>query len=189
MKDTLNRGSQARLIAAGSTAAVAVVAAVGCNIFAPGLAALLVGNAFAGIHGIALTNASLALLGGGSLAVGGFGVAGGTAVLTGGGALMGLLGSGAISTASIMYNTSSSYVLAECAKMLTVSKYSVEGLYGRDELAKNILAFMQNRIDEIKTELLTDTALKSNKEQEKQLNDCVLYLERSCTELKKILEE
>lgn len=41
------------------------------------------GTAIAGLHGIAATNATLAFLGGGSLAVGGLGIAGGTAVLGG----------------------------------------------------------------------------------------------------------
>ncbi len=39
-----------------------------------------------GLSGAALTSASLAFIGGGSLAVGGMGMAGGIAILTGGGA-------------------------------------------------------------------------------------------------------
>ena len=72
----------------------------------------------AGLHGAALTNASLALIGGGSLAVGGLGIAGGTAIITGGGALLGMIGTGAVS-AITMVLTSKEFALNECAKLLT----------------------------------------------------------------------
>ncbi len=61
--------------------------------FAPGIAVLLAGDMVAGLSGIALTNASLAFVGGGAMAAGGFGMAGGATLITGGGALLGMFGS------------------------------------------------------------------------------------------------
>lgn len=54
---------------------------------------IFAGCGYAGLYGAALTNASLAAIGGGSLAAGGLGMAGGTAILTAGGALLGIAGS------------------------------------------------------------------------------------------------
>ena len=64
-------------IGAGALAAAGAYGAVGT------LAAASTGTAIAGLSGAAATNATLAWLGGGSLAAGGFGMAGGMAVLGG----------------------------------------------------------------------------------------------------------
>ena len=65
-----------------------IVATAGA--FAPKIAVLLVGTKFAGLSGAALTSACLAYLGGGAIAVGGYGMAGGTIAIVGGGAALGL---------------------------------------------------------------------------------------------------
>lgn len=64
-------------LAAGTLAGIAAYGGVGV------LATASTGTAIAGLSGAAATNATLAWLGGGSLAAGGLGVAGGTAVLGG----------------------------------------------------------------------------------------------------------
>lgn len=64
-------------LAAGTLAGVAAYGGVGA------FAAASTGTAIAGLSGVAATNATLAWLGGGSLAAGGLGVAGGAAVLGG----------------------------------------------------------------------------------------------------------
>ena len=87
--------------------------------FAPQIAVMLAGSSVAGLYGVALTNASLALRGGGSLAVGGMGIAGGTAIITGGGALLGIIGSGAATISSVTLLSSKNYVLNECAKLIS----------------------------------------------------------------------
>ena len=77
------------------TAAITLATVATAGLFAPAIAATLVGSNFAGLSGAALTSACLAYLGGGAIAVGGFGMAGGTAVIVGGGAILGLgVGSG-----------------------------------------------------------------------------------------------
>ncbi|MCI9263250.1 MAG: hypothetical protein HFF06_01605 [Oscillospiraceae bacterium] len=106
------------LIGTGATLAVTIATSGLAWTFAPGIATTIAGSAVAGLHGAALTNASLALIGGGSLAVGGLGIAGGTAIITGGGALLGMIGTGAVS-AITMVLTSKEFALNECAKLLT----------------------------------------------------------------------
>lgn len=60
------------------------------GMFAPKIAAFLVGSQFTGLSGAALTNACLAYIGGGAVAAGGLGMTGGTAVIVGGSAILGL---------------------------------------------------------------------------------------------------
>ncbi|MBE6097963.1 MAG: hypothetical protein E7198_09235 [Schwartzia succinivorans] len=70
-------GSMAAGLAGGGVAALGAYGAVGL------LATASTGTAITALSGAAATNATLAWLGGGSLAAGGFGVAGGTAILGG----------------------------------------------------------------------------------------------------------
>lgn len=75
MKETIGAGVTS--LGAGGLAGLAAYGAVGT------FAAASTGTAIAGLSGVAATNATLAWLGGGSLAAGGFGMAGGMAVLGG----------------------------------------------------------------------------------------------------------
>lgn len=103
-----------------AVAAVATIATGGLAwAFAPQIAVALAGGSFIGLHGAALTSASLAAIGGGSLAVGGLGMAGGTAIIAGSGALLGVAGSGAASLSSLMLMASKDYAQNECAKLMT----------------------------------------------------------------------
>lgn len=70
-------GGTAGALGSGALAGLAAYGSVGL------LASASTGTAIAGLSGAAATNATLAWLGGGSLAAGGFGIAGGTAVLGG----------------------------------------------------------------------------------------------------------
>lgn len=72
-------GVKAALVAGGSGAATGAVAFGAVGAFA----SASTGTAIATLHGVAATNATLAFLGGGSLATGGLGMAGGVAVLGG----------------------------------------------------------------------------------------------------------
>ena len=90
--------------------------------FAPTIAVALAGGAFPGLYGAALTNASLAFFGGGSLAAGGFGMAGGSAVIAGGGALLGMGGSGAVANIAVARGIMNSLEVSQLAKLLTYSK-------------------------------------------------------------------
>lgn len=107
-----------------ATAAVGTTVVLGSAafIFAPAIAVALAGGTLPGLYGAALTNASLALFGGGSLAAGGLGMAGGTAVITGGGALIGLTGSStalALADAALFTNEIRTKYFA---KLLTYAK-------------------------------------------------------------------
>ena len=70
-------GGGAAALGSGALAGMAAYGSVGL------LGAASTGTAISGLSGVAATNATLAWLGGGSLATGGFGIAGGTAVLGG----------------------------------------------------------------------------------------------------------
>ncbi|SFC44032.1 hypothetical protein SAMN04488102_1074 [Alkalibacterium subtropicum] len=72
------------------TAVITILTVATAGALAPKIAVILVGSHFAGLHGAALTAASLAYLGGGAVAAGGAGVAGGTMTIVGGGAILGL---------------------------------------------------------------------------------------------------
>ena len=65
-------------------AEVVIVSLFTAGTFAPQIAVALVGSHFAGLSGVALTNACLAYLGGGAIALGGAGIAGGTIAIVGG---------------------------------------------------------------------------------------------------------
>ena len=109
-------GNRKRVAAAAvATLAVTAATAGGALFFAPEIAVLIAGDAVVGLSGAALTSASLAFVGGGSLAVGGMGMAGGTAILTGGGALLGLAGSGVTTAATVAVQSSESFVQSECS--------------------------------------------------------------------------
>ncbi len=73
--------SAAKSVAAGTFSGIAVGA--GAALGTASFAAASTGTAIAGLSGAAATNATLAWLGGGSLAAGGFGMAGGMVVLGG----------------------------------------------------------------------------------------------------------
>ncbi|WP_273382182.1 hypothetical protein [Actinobacillus porcinus] len=79
--DMKKLGSALESIAGGSLAGLA--AAGGTYLGVGTFAAASTGTAISGLSGAAATNATLAWLGGGSIASGGFGIAGGTAVLGG----------------------------------------------------------------------------------------------------------
>lgn len=117
-------GSVKKTVVGGVAAVAAAAATAGAAFYlapaiAPTLAGVLGFNA-AALHGAALTSASLAFLGGGALAVGGAGMAGGTTLIVGGGALLGAIGgSGASAATSMALATNGSYVLNECAKLVT----------------------------------------------------------------------
>ena len=105
-----------------AVAGTAVVAGGAAFAFAPAIAVALAGGAFPGLYGAALTNASLAFFGGGSLAAGGLGMAGGSAVIAGGGALLGLTGSGTVAGLAAAGFIPDELQVSYLAKILTYSR-------------------------------------------------------------------
>ena len=149
---------------------------------------LIAGEAVVGLHGAALTGASLAFVGGGSLAAGGLGMAGGTAIITGGGALLGLAGSGGISAAAMLMSTSSEYWVRQCAKLLTYSKCTLhDTLVDRTALtglSRQIEYVLKNTNEEFNA--LKKEKNDLDKDYLKNLGRICGYLEKVHTELQKL---
>ena len=147
-------GNRKRVAAAAvATLAVTAATAGGALFFAPEIAVLIAGDAVVGLSGAALTSASLAFVGGGSLAVGGMGMAGGTAILTGGGALLGLAGSGVTTAATVAVQSSESFVQSECSKLLAFCSEIAVKKYGRYDIASLAQQGMQNCAEELRAEI------------------------------------
>lgn len=183
--------NQTQKMIVGVSASVAAGVATGglAWAFAPKIAVLIAGHSFVGIYGAALTNASLAYLGGGALAIGGLGMAGGTAVVTGGGTLLGLLGTGAISLSTLAVLSSKAYVLNECAKLMTFCEcVLIEKMHDTESVSE-----IQNGIfkltDELKFEIEkndTKTSNKEEKEKYKAQKESLVLLERCRSAIEQI---
>ncbi len=177
-------GKKIRALAGGTVVTVGLGATALFS--APAIAVALMGSSFAGLHGAALTSACLTALGGGSLAVGGFGMAGGTALVTGGGALIGLATSGAATL--LVGQTSSEQMIDNCAKIATFSKTTlVKSVEGRKTISvmsyklKELSYRMQQRLEQIKAEKNPhDKELISN------MTKNISILERTSKELSEI---
>lgn len=158
-----------------STTAVATAITGGLGwAFAPQIATIIAGDAVAGLSGAALTSASLAFVGGGSLAAGGLGMAGGTAILTGGGALIGLASSSATTFANVITNVSNTFILEECAKLLTYCKcWLIEKCNDIENVHK-----IQECIEQTIFQLEEKYSSEVNKDSMKQLKTNIKYLKK-----------
>ena len=167
--------------AIGVVGAVAVTAATGgaAFVFAPAIATALVGGTFVGLYGVALTNASLALIGGGSLAIGGLGMAGGTAIIAGGGALIGL-GTSGVTMAALSLMTSSEYTKVDYAKLLTNCDYILIGKYGKADEVYYIARQIEDSVEEYKTRYaILKSRMPSDKDSKKQNQNILKELSKS----------
>ena len=176
--------------AAVATLAVTTATAGGALFFAPEIAALIAGDAVVGLSGAALTSASLAFIGGGSLAVGGMGMAGGTAILTGGGALLGLAGSGVTTAATVAAQSSESFVQSECSKLLAFCSGIAVKKYGRYDIVVLAQQGMQKCAEELRTEI-EELSNKENKPDRKlisQMKKSLKCMERCEKALEKLLD-
>ena len=176
--------------AAVATLAVTTATAGGALFFAPEIAALIAGDAVAGLSGAALTSASLAFVGGGSLAVGGMGMAGGTAILTGGGALLGLAGSGVTTAATVAAQSSESFVQSECSKLLAFCSEIAVKKYGRYDIVVLAQQGMQKCAEELRTEIeeLSNKENKPDKKLFSQMKKSLKCMERCEKALEKLLD-
>lgn len=184
--------NQTQKLAIGASATVAVTVATGglAWAFAPQIAVMLAGSSVTGLYGAALTNASLALIGGGSLAVGGMGIAGGTAIITGGGALLGIIGSGAATVSTMTLLSSKNYVLNECAKLITFCDVVLVDKNSDKAAVATIKRSLDKGIDELKHELSlqqkTESDENADKKRRKEQEKCITYLERCSRQLGKL---
>ncbi len=168
----LNGQSQKMLLGAGATVVVAAAAGGLAFAFAPEIAVVLAGQSFAGLYGAALTSASLAAIGGGALTAGGLGMAGGTVIIAGGGALLGMAGTGAITTTSLSLLSTKAYVLNECAKLLTVCRFILIGMQERKSAVAGIVKIVDAAADKMGHELTEKTPNdKASKEEKAEFQE------------------
>ena len=187
-KGAIDGSTKNLVIGAGSAGAVAVAAGAAAFTFAPGIAVAIMGKTFVGLHGAALTNASLAALGGGSLAAGGFGMAGGTAVIAGGGALVGFTGTGAVAAAASMLMMSKEDWIILYAKLLMFVKFILKEKLGEtDKVIK--IKHCVSYISEVAEEQLKQMKAEKtplDKEQIELTENYVKYLRKLDAEMRKI---
>lgn len=165
--------------------AVVAVAAAVAAIAAGDIAVAIFGSAFEGLSGAALTNACLALAGGGAIAVGGTGVAGGVATIAGGGALLGLAGGGAaVGIGSAFLLSAPDYTLTQAAKIETILKEVVLNAQQDVVCAQKIIARYQEQIIELNKKL-TEMELQQeqDKKELKNIKTCIKYLKKSCKDM------
>ena len=188
-KDIISQSTQNKIIAAGVATITAVATGGLAFAFAPGIATLIAGEAVVGLHGAALTSASLAFVGGGSLAAGGLGMAGGTAIITGGGALLGIAGSGSASMAAILSQTNSEYWLRQTAKLLVFSRCALKDALNDVDSIKKLSDEINLTIKKVEHNLkeLEDEKCSLDKDTIKNSKDCLKYLGKCKTELDKLV--
>lgn len=122
------------------------------------------------------------MVGGGSLAAGGFGMAGGAMVIAGTGAVIG--GAGVTSVSTLIMSQTSNYTLNESAKILTISKYILHNknnakrdISSLKKLVLKQLYDLRVMLDQVDNEKDEDFKLT-----EKNIKTSIKYLER-CLEL------
>ncbi len=188
-KGLVSGNTQNAMIAAGVVTVTAAVTGGLALTFAPGIATLIAGEAVAGLHGAALTSASLAFVGGGSLAAGGLGMAGGTAIITGGGTLLGVAGSSSASIAVILSQTNNQIWLELTTNLLVfckcVLKERLKDIKALEEVVSEVnakIGILEKFIKELEDDKcsLDEEIIKRAKYYLKCLNRCR-------TELKKML--
>ena len=185
-------GNRKRVAAAAVvTLTTTAVTAGGALFFAPEIAVLIAGDAVFGLSGAALTSASLAFVGGGSLAVGGMGMAGGTAILTAGGALIGLAGSGVTAAASVVAQSSEVFVQSECSKLLAFCSEVAAKKYGRYDIVELAREGIANCATELQSEIeiLSKAEEKPDRKLLSQMKKSLKCMERCEKALSKELSQ
>ncbi len=189
-KNVIRGNTKNAAIAVGVTTVTALATGGLALTFAPGIATLIAGEAVAGLHGAALTSASLAFVGGGSIAAGGLGMAGGTAIITGGGALLGIAGAGSTSMAAILTQTSCEYWLRQTTKMLVFCKCVLKDKLGLVDSIKKLSSEMKETIHKVESNIkeIEGENCSLDKEVIKSSKNCLKYLNKCKSELDKMLK-
>ncbi len=147
------------------------LAAVVTLLLAPWLAGEI-GAVLFGLHGAAATSAGLAFLGGGALAVGGFGMAGGTIVIMAGGVIIGY-GTGNKLFKSEVKKLSSEELLLSCTKVTSFlgvldNPLKTEMIRGFCDSSRSLQHDLEKQVDDYFLNN-NSTVIKKNKERVKQL--------------------
>lgn len=189
-KGIVSGKTQNRIIAAGAVFAAAAATGGLALAFAPGIATMIAGETVVGLHGAALTSASLAFVGGGSLAAGGLGMAGGTAIITGGGVILGLAGSSGASMAVLLSQTDNEYWLRQIVKMLVFSRCVLMDKFANKDAVKCLLAEIERVAETIEKNIkeLEEEDCSLDKDSIKKAKENLKYVTRGKAEMSKILE-
>ena len=190
-KGIISGKTKSTIIATGVTTVTAIATGGLALTFAPEIAALIAGEAVVGLHGAALTSASLAFVGGGSIAAGGMGVAGGTAIITGGGALLGIAGSGGASVAAILSQADGNYWERQSEKILVFSKCVLKNKLNDIDLIRQLEKVIDDAIVKFEENIkeLEEENCSLDKETIKNSKNCLKYLNRCKNETVKLCDE
>ena len=160
--------------------AIAALAAAAAAVFAGPIAVALFGGSFEGLAGAALTNACLALAGGGAIAFGGGGIAGGVAIVAGGGALLGLASGGAAVGISSMVLNSPEYTLTQAARLETILKEVILNAQQDVVSAQKIISQYQEQIRILNDKLVQmEMENEKNKKELKNIQISLNYLKKA----------
>lgn len=154
----------------------AVITALAAIFFQPAIVAIL---AKEGLTGAAASASVMAMLGGGTIAAGGFGMVGGWAVLVGGGFLLGGgMGTGAFFSIA---SKAPDFILSQAARLEVVLKEIIMGMQNDVKTFQEILLKQQEQIINMKLELnRLQQDQKKHKEEIKNLKKSIAYLEKLC---------
>ena len=176
-------------LSAGISAVLIALSGGLASFFAPQIAVLLAGEAVAGLHGVALTSASLAFVGGGALAAGGGGMAAGAAIITGGGALLGAAGSGSASLIAFMAQANPGLWARQGAKLATFCSAVLHDVLKDDAAVQSVLTGVveaNESVEKMLSQMKEDNS-DLDKELMKLLQKYQSYLNRTEKQIRKVL--
>lgn len=148
----------------------------------PDIATKLFGDKFKGLNGIALKNACLSFVGGGSIFHGGGGLERGTAIIAGGGALLGIASGGSVAMGiSIpLIVASPEYTLTQSAKLETILKEVILNTQQDIVSAQMIIERLKCQIAELNQRIVDlEAEDKKNKNELKDINRSLKYLKKA----------
>lgn len=152
--------------------------------FAPAIAVSLVGSSFSGLSGVALTNACLAMIGGGAVEIGGAGIAGGVAAIAGGGAIFGLTigGTSAASVTAVLWNPA--FALTNIAKFELIIREVFLNVQHDVKFAQECISAYKQKIRDMEDYIETlQQSVKENKKEIKSLSKTLEYMKSAYKEL------
>lgn len=176
------------IVSSAITVAVTAVTFGVAAVCAGPIAVTLVGGKFAGLTGAALTNACLAYIGGGALAIGGTGMAGGTMIIAGGGAILGLASSSSITGVTTAITLHPKLSLCSVAKLEVVIKEIILNSQHDIVSAQKTLARYKEKIRELEDIIeVLSVENKKNKEDIANIKKSYDYFKKSYKELQRFV--
>ena len=170
------------------TSLITALTAGTATFFAPAIAASLFGSEFTGLYGVALTNATLAYIGGGAIVTGGAGILGGQSIIAGGGAILGLAGGGLTTSAVTISKllTTPEENLIQTAKIEVVIREILANKRKDITLAEKTLNSIQESINSLNFRLNV-LNIKEAKQEIKNSEKSIKQMNKAQTELRKFV--